>query len=169
MLECFAALGALCHSVLVRFVVASVVLFACACSSSSPTVSAAACATDPRVEAFDVPLSAKGTTGASVVIQSATPSLVQEGDNNWTVAIHGFERRAGRRHGEHRVGDARSQPRQPNARNDHAQGKWHLRNRRDQLGDERRVDDHDFDREPDVERQRDVRVLYRLSCYGAQP
>jgi len=84
----FAKARGLCHPFSVRVALAFVLLACGACSSSSPsTVSAASCANDPRVEAFSVPLSAKGASGTNIVIQNATPTMVQEGMNDWTVSI----------------------------------------------------------------------------------
>ena len=81
----FATRAALCHPFVVRWIFASAVLLvACSSQSGAPP---AYCASDPRVEAFDVPLLAKGAAGASVVIESGTPAVVQQGLNEWIVKI----------------------------------------------------------------------------------
>jgi hypothetical protein len=72
----------------VRLVIATVLLACAACSSESTAPAPDAyCSTDPRVEPFDVPLDGKGATGANITIMSASPSIVQEGLNEWTVTI----------------------------------------------------------------------------------
>lgn len=65
-------------------ILASALLVACSSSSGAPPPY---CASDPRVEAFDVPLLSKGAAGASIIIESGTPSVVQQGLNDWTVKI----------------------------------------------------------------------------------
>jgi hypothetical protein len=55
--------------------------------SQSPTVAPAFCATDPRVETFQTGMTSKGAAGAVVTISSATPSVVQQGLNEWVVTI----------------------------------------------------------------------------------
>ncbi len=55
------------------------------CSSSSAP--AAFCASDPRVESFSLGLASKGVAGASFSIVGATPSVVQQGLNEWTVTV----------------------------------------------------------------------------------
>jgi hypothetical protein len=62
------------------------------CSSPSPPPSSdsldASCASDPRVEAFTIGMTKAGPAGTSFSIASATPSVVQQGLNEWTVGIH---------------------------------------------------------------------------------
>lgn len=66
------------------FVAAVLACVACSSQSGAPP---AYCGSDPRVEAFDVPLLAKGPGGADIVIENATPQVVQQGLNEWTVSI----------------------------------------------------------------------------------
>jgi hypothetical protein len=54
---------------------------------SSPTVAPSVCATDPRVETFQTGLAAKGLSGSTITIVNATPSVVQQGLNEWVVSI----------------------------------------------------------------------------------
>ena len=61
---------------------------ALACSSPSSGAPPAFCASDPRVEAFSLGLQSVGAGGTKVAIESATPSVVQQGLNEWTVSIH---------------------------------------------------------------------------------
>jgi hypothetical protein len=65
--------------------VAALALLACSSPSGAPP---AFCASDPRVEAFSLGLTSTGSAGASFEIESATPSVVQQGLNEWTVAVH---------------------------------------------------------------------------------
>ncbi len=67
-----------------RLILASALLVACSSQSGAPP---AYCASDPRVEAFSVPLLSKGAAGASIVIESGIPSVVQQGLNEWMVKI----------------------------------------------------------------------------------
>jgi YtkA-like len=55
--------------------------------SSAPTVAAASCADDPRVEAFQTGLVSKGVAGSTVTITTSTPTMVQQGLNEWVVSI----------------------------------------------------------------------------------
>ena len=55
--------------------------------SSAPTVQPAVCANDPRVETFQTGMASKGVAGSTVTIVSATPSVVQQGLNEWVVSI----------------------------------------------------------------------------------
>ena len=54
---------------------------------SSPTVPPAYCASDPGVETFQVGMVQKGVSGTNVTIASATPSVVQQGLNEWVVSL----------------------------------------------------------------------------------
>jgi hypothetical protein len=54
---------------------------------SSPTVTAAVCANDPRVETFQSGVVSHGPAGTAVTIASAIPTVVQEGMNEWTVSV----------------------------------------------------------------------------------
>jgi len=54
---------------------------------SSPQPAPAACANDPRVEAFTPGLTSNGPAGATFTILSATPSTVQQGLNDWNVRV----------------------------------------------------------------------------------
>jgi hypothetical protein len=87
-----AAKGVLLHSFDVRRLVTLMAVVAVGCSSPTLVVTSdsldASCATDPRVEAFQPGMVAKGPAGASFTIVTAAPPMVQEGMNTWTVAIH---------------------------------------------------------------------------------
>ena len=60
-------------------------LLALGCSSPQPAPSA--CANDPRVETFTPGLTKDGPAGAAFTILAATPSVVQQGLNDWNVRV----------------------------------------------------------------------------------
>jgi hypothetical protein len=71
--------------IIVRSIVVMLGVVLAACSSPAPAP--AACATDPRVEVFSPGLTSHGPAGGAFSITSATPSVVQQGINDWTVRV----------------------------------------------------------------------------------